>query len=315
MRLLLIAPEVRSLDAVRSFSGVWSWYLSRELHRRGVDFDYSPPVHLSGMTDEEIIRHYRKIDLTDYDHILALGTRYFERVPETVSKELRLRCKGAVTQVHDAGRPIQLCDCTFTLRSDRLNGHNYYVGWAADHEMITPRQNPDELRILVDHPDYSTERYVADISSRILDDCRNFVSSEIWRKKFKSISLRRITDGGVEDVASSDIPPYQRRAVPFKEICEEYSKTHLFIVTHPESVGLSVLETAMAGASVLSPVGFIQPDRLNTVRAIKFHGGIPWQHALDHINIKASRRKALENTWSRVAANMLLYFKNFKRER
>lgn len=285
------------------------------MRRRGVELDYSPPVHLSGMTDQEVIRHYRKLDLSEYDHILALGTRYFERIPETVGKELMLRFDGAVTQVHDAGRPVPFCDCTFTLRSDRLNDFNYYVGWAADHEMIVPRQNPDELRILIDHPDYSNDRHLSDISSRIIEDCQRFIKSGEWKKKYKSVSLRRIADGGIEDVSSSSVPLYQRKAIPFAEVCDEYSKTHLFMVTHPESVGLSVLETAMAGASVLAPVGFIQPDRLNTVRAIKFHGTVPWEHALNHINIKASRRKALENTWSKVTARMLVYFKNFSRER
>lgn len=315
MRLLLIAPEVKALDAVRSFSGVWSWYLSAELRRRGVDFDFTPPVHMSGMSDQEVIRHHRKLDLTGYDHILALGTRYFERVPETVGKELMLRLPGAVTQVHDAGRPVKTCDCTFTLRSDRLNEFNHYVGWAADHEMITPRHTPGELRILIDHPDYSSERLDNDISSRIIEDCQKFIRSEVWRKDYQSVRLRRIADGCIEDVYTSDVPAYQRKAIPFAEVCEEYSKTHMFIVTHPESVGLSVLETAMAGATILSPVGFIQPDRLATVRSLTFHGSIPWEHALGHINIKASRRKALENSWSRVAMRMLVYFKNFKREK
>lgn len=313
MRLLLIAPEVKTLEAVRSFSGVWSWYLSRELRRRGIDFDFSPPVHLSGMTDQEVIRHYRKMDLSSYDHILALGTRYFERVPETVGKELMMRMPGAVTQVHDAGRPVPFCDCTFTLRNDRVNDFNHYVGWAADHELIIPRHIPGELRILIDHPDYGLDRLSNDISSKIIVDCQKFMRSEIWRSRYQSIRLRRIADGMIEDVCTPDVPFYQRKAVPFPEVCDEYSKTHLFIVTHPESVGLSVLETAMAGATVLSPLGFIQPDRLDTVRALKFRGDIPWEHALDHINIKASRRKALENSWSKVAARMLVYFKNFKK--
>lgn len=315
MRLMLIAPELNDISQVKSFSGVWSWYLAAEMRRRGIDVCFDAPLHLSSMEPNEIVRHYQKLDLDGVDHILALGTRYFERVPLDCGEVLMRRMKGAVVQLHDAGRPEPTCDCTFTLRSDRVDDRNYYVGWAADHELIKPKQIDGELRILIDHPDYSLDR-TADISKRMIAECLLLKNSRVWRGSYNSVRIRRLTDGGIEDICEGSVAnPYERKTVPFNEVCEEYCKTSVFVVTHPESVGLSVLETAMAGALVVVPKKFIQPDRLATVRAFRIFEGIPWSDVIEQIDIKASRKKAIKNTWKAVAAKMLLFFKNFKRER
>ena len=312
MKLLLIAPEIKRRSAVNNFSGVWSWYLSEELKRRGIELRFGAPLHASKRAPANIIAHYRNLDIDGIDHILALGTRYFERVPRECGQILMSRFGGAVTQVHDAGRPETSCDCTFTLRSDRNNEHNHYVGWAADHETIRPAQIPGELRILVDHPDYGTVR--PDHSEKIATECLAFVRSGVWRDSYSSVRLRRLVDGAIEDITSGAVGPYRRKPVSFEEVCAEYSKTHLFMVTHPESVGLTVLETAMAGALPVVPSGFIQRDRLATVRHFEHTGGIPWGDVLDRIDIAASRGTAIKNTWAAVAARMLVYFKNFRRE-
>jgi hypothetical protein len=72
-------------------------------------------------------------------------------------------------------------------------------------------------------------------------------------------------------------------------------------VTHPESVGLVVLETAMAGALPVVPQGFIPADRLATVRHIEWGKNIPWKKVLMTVNPQKSRKTALVNTWDQVA--------------
>lgn len=311
MNILLIAPKIARRGAVCNFSGVWSWYLSQELMRRGISLRFDAPLHGSKLHPDEVIAHYEDIDLYGVDHIIALGTRYFELVPRQCGQILMQRCKGAVTQVHDAGRVDATCDCTFTLRSDRNNERNHYVGWAADHEAIQPRQIKGELRILVDHPDYGTVR--PDLSQQIADECAAFAKSGAWKNRYSSIRLRRLVDGAIEDFDGGDVKPYRRKPVSFDDVCAEYSKTSVFFVTHPESVGLTVLETAMAGALPVIPSGFVRPDRLETVRHLEYAGSIPWSDVLDQIDIKASRKMAIENTWAKVAARMLVYLKNFRR--
>jgi hypothetical protein len=74
-----------------------------------------------------------------------------------------------------------------------------------------------------------------------------------------------------------------------------------------------VLETAMAGALPVVPKGFVRRDRLATVRHIEHVGQVPWSDVLDRIDIAASRDVAVKNTWSAVAARMLVYFDHFRR--
>lgn len=314
MRLMMIAPEIVAKSQARSFSGVWSWYLTQEFRRRGIELVFVAPLDSSNLTPLEMVRYHKRMDLKGIDHVIAVGTRYFDRLHPDCGALLRQKCKGAVVQLHDNGRGSMNCDLTFALRKSRLNERNHHVGWAADFEEITPKQIPGELRILIDHPDYSLVR-TKDRSRDLTKQCLLFQKSGQWRDRFETVRVRRLVDGGVEDVTNNSIPPYERRTIPFVEVCKEYSMTSLFIVTHPESVGMSVLETAAAGALPLVPTGFIHKDRLATVRRLTFDKDIPWEQAMFDIDPLASRRKAMLHSWSAVADRMLDSLNNFRRRK
>lgn len=315
MKLLLIAPRIDRLEQVKNFSGVWSWFLPRELERRGVQVQFDEPLHDSGLSRKDMVRHYEELDLTGVDHILALGTRYFDRVPPACGNVLMQRCAGVVAQVHDNDRD-SACDVTFTLRSGgskrQPSGRSYHVGWAADPELLRPAQVPGELCLLVDHPDYGVDREDRTVS--VVEQCIKFAESGAWRKRFDTIRLRRLVDGGVESFNSgSATGKYGREGAPFAEMCAEYGTAHVFLVTHPESVGLTVLETAMCGALAVVPGTYIQPDRLELVRHVQYEQDIPWLEVLRQIDVRASRQMAREHTWGRVAARVLLGIKKFGR--
>jgi hypothetical protein len=126
--------------------------------------------------------------------------------------------------------------------------------------------------------------------------------------------VKRIANCIVEvvDLNSDKIPVYSRRHIPYTEMCEEYCKAHLFLVTHEESVGLSALEAALAGALVVAPTGYMNKDVLATVRSVEYLNKIPWKFVLKEINPKASHAKALTNSWSLVAEKMMVYWKGYK---
>jgi hypothetical protein len=209
-------------------------------------------------------------------------------------------------------------DFTFTFKNDDermrvnqgwYNRHiktNVYMGWAADPELNVPRQSKTDLRILVDHTNYGGNE--VDLTKEILYKIKDFVDSEIWKKKYQSVSVRRFDSGRVVDVDFDDIENitvYDRTAIPISEISEEHGEAHIFMVTHPESVGLVVLETSMAGALTVSPRGFIPKDRLNTVRHIEWDNQIPWEKVLESIDIEKSRELALLNSWDNVSKNII----------
>jgi len=310
----MIAPEIESLSQARSFSGVWSWYLSREFRDRGIELMFDDPLYATNLSPAKMVRHYQRMNLRGIDHVLAIGTRYFERVHPDCGAVLKSRCRGVVAQLHDNGRGSMSCDLTFTLRRSKLNDRNHYVGWAADFDILTPKQEHGELRILIDHPDYSFVRK-KDRSVDLVRQCLEFQRSGSWRDRYDSVRVRRLVDGGVEDVTTADVPPYERNSIPFVDVCEEYSKTHLFVVTHPESVGMSVIETAAAGALPLVPEGFIHKDRLATVRRLTFDQDIPWVDAMREIDVSASREKASDNSWYFVAERMMETFRKFRKRK
>ena len=300
MKVLILGPRVDDRAAIRDFGGVWSYYLSRELRALGVELVYDKGPATAA--------RYATLDLNGVRHAIGLG-HWADRATADAAWVLAERLPGGVCQIRDRSRvgdPVML---TFTICDDRRDPHgSRHIGWAADETLISPRQQSEKLCILIDHPNYGPGARV-DLSREILDDVAAFVAGRTWRGRWSAIRVRRLVDGGVEyvDLKKPHVPPFTRQHVPFETICEEYCATHVFLVTHPESLGLTVLETAYAGALPVVPEGFIAPQLLSTVRHVTYSGSIPWDQVLAEIDVAASRKKALRNSWPRVAARVLSY--------
>lgn len=178
------------------------------------------------------------------------------------------------------------------------------MGWATDPKVNKPRQISRNLGILVDHTNYGDN--IIDRTQDVLTEIKKFVDSKIWASTYDTVSVRRFDSGRVVDVDfdNLDIKRYDRTPIPFTEITKEHCVAHIFCVTHPESVGLVVLETAMAGALPVVPKGFVPQDRLDTVRHIQWENHIDWNLVLGAIDTKQSREVALKNTWD-AAANRI----------
>jgi hypothetical protein len=297
MRILVIADEVASKDCVYSFKTLWTWYVTDALSRLGAGICFAPPIRNPEVSDKAILRNFRELSLDGVDHILALGHRYFEHVPKEVSAELRARCHGLVTQTHESARRNRRVDYTFTMTEvpAELSEHNVCVGWAADAELLWPAQKPQELRILIDHPEYHCDGTRADRTPKILRECEEFMVSQRWREwGYKSIDLRHLPVAGAA----------------FPEICAEHRRCQLFMVTHRETCGFSAIESAMAGGLPVVPEGFIPPDRLETIRHIAYERDdpIPWDDALDSVDPIASRFQAADQTWRSLVEKMMAVF-------
>lgn len=287
MKLLIIGPEIRERKLLRNFSGVWAYYLSAAFEARGIELEFDPPQHRHNQL--ETIAHYQSLRNVQADHVLALGLRYFDKVPKSIPDKLRRRLKsgGLVTQIHDGQRDTPGVDYTFTVKDERAP-NNHYIGWAADPSLCYPQHRGAPL-ILIDHSDYVTGR--GDATKQVIKYARRFPGARILY----------INNGGVGPAPSRS---YLRDHMPFETICEIYRQTNYFMVTHPESVGITALETAMCGALPIVPKGFIAKDRLDTIRHVEYDlSESPWRQV--RFDPEASRAKALENTWSTVADRIL----------
>ncbi len=305
--ILIIGEEITDRAAIRNFSGVWSYYLAEEFKRRGVAFRFDP-----GSDDPA---YYDTLDLTGIHHTIGFN-RYWSRIPRECAETMQRRLPGAVCQIYDRNRKHDPVDITFTLCNDqrKTRPRNVHIGWAADKELCKPGQG-EALGVLIDHPNYGDLTTRKDCSSAIIADVAAFVRSDVWRSRWPSVRVRRLVDGGVEDVNLNDttVATYTRTPAPFEVVCAEYAQAHIFMPTHPESAGLSVLETAMCGALTVAPHKFINTELLETVRHLTYAETVPWQDVLDLIDVQASRAKAIENSWPVVANNILRWLRAFRK--
>jgi len=319
MQILLLYPQriADSLEKIRCFSDVWGYYLRKELSKHvKVESIVIPP----NLPIDETARWFQDLDVTGYTAVISLGLRYFSDLPREITDDLRSRLfPGFLCQIYDGSRlDNDGVDITFTIKNDDLNekytfgspanrfvrhrAYNEYIGWAADEKLNVPRQSSTVLRFLVDHTNYGNNPI--DRTEDIICQIREFYRSGIWRDRWQDIVVRRFDSGQIVTVDidnESPIERYDRTGIPYEEVCREHSQSHVFFVTHPESVGLVVLETATAGALIVAPSGFIPDDRLDTVKHITYNDYINWQTVLDMIDPHANRAVALHNNWEKVA--------------
>ncbi len=306
MRLLLLGLEVSDLSRVRNFSGVYSYFLTRALREAGAEVVFADPPPSAAA--------YLLLELHGIDHILGMHSRHFDRAPDGCLVVLRGRFQGAVTQLSDRPLANQLVDCTFTARADRGTPGNYCVGWAADPDVCRPAQWPGELMILIDHPDYVSARRW-DRTAEVKRQVREFMAARsLWADRFDRVIAFEIADGSIAEWDLVTERPFSRQHIPYLEACVAYGRSSLYMVTHRESLGLTVLETSLCGALPVAPRGFIQPDRLSTVRHVEYADVIDWPAVLDAIDVQASRDTAVANSWAAVAGRMLEWFRSFNRK-
>jgi hypothetical protein len=316
MKLLILCPGKipKSVNEIFCFTDVINYYLPPALNANGDCTVLSIPIE-----DNKKLRDiFSTFPVKDYDAVLTLGLRYYSKISKETTVLIRSRFSGLFCQVHDGSRldhdPV---DITFTFKNDdqrlsqnpgwfeRHKKRNVYMGWAADPVLNSPRQDPSVLRILVDHTNYGDNEI--DKTKEVLDEIKKFVESRSWQPRFQDVSVRRFDSGRVVDVDLEDLSyeKYDRtKTIPLSLISKEHSSAHVFCVTHPESVGLVVLETAMAGAFIVAPEGFIPSDRLATIRHHEWRESIDWNLVLESINIEESRNLALLNSWDNMAKNI-----------
>lgn len=298
MRILALGPELRSPSEAVNFTGVFALNLRRQFLARGIEVEFKarPPI--------EEAERLLELSTGGFDHLIAFGSRYFSRVPATIVRKLSSRWRGAVCQFHDSSMvaPKAHADLTFAIRGHN-DDWNKVIGWAADPELCKPTQSDDALAILIDHPDYAPlHRRTPDVSEDILSQVEAFQASSLWRSRYSAVHV---------DVLTS--PKNGNAKVPHDRVCDQYGRAHVFLLTHAESVGLSVIESATAGVLPVLPLGYVDHQLLKTVRRVEYQSAVPWPDILSAIDVTASRQKALKQTWANVASRVLEGLANFRK--
>lgn len=313
MKLLIIGSPKESPESVKCYSDMWMHHLCKAFRTQGVELVfheiYKPTMYPLAYAKSILAMSVHE----NVEAILAPGVRYFTHIPKVIGLYLRQHSSVPITQIYDGSLLDNAAvDITFTVRDDswrfqddisrlaRHNAHNVHVGWAADPSLFYPEARRDhKLRIFIDHAAFDTSGY--DFSLTIMMNLRKLKALGV------EFQARTLTDEGLVDVDPDNIAvrPYHRKSVPAPVFAAELRQADIFVVTHPESLGLTVLEAAMCGALVLTPQNCIAPDRLALVNHQVITSNIDWTKVLAGVDRKTNAEKVAGFSWEAVASNII----------
>jgi hypothetical protein len=276
----------------------YSYFLRKELAKRGIQSDMFGFSTLDKKPDK----------IPEGDHLISVSQRGITnattRIPDA-RKRVEAKIKGKITSICDFywdGHVEE--DMIFFARPHKDTEKHKYVGWAACPKMLHPDKKANEIRILIDHTLYVDTS--EDSSSSVISQCMRF------KENFGlPVTVRRFISGGVETVITDNQIPtiYTRKGLPFPEACEEYNKANIFITTHAESMGLSVLESAMADTLVVTKKGYIGMDLLHDLNYVEHEGEIDWNEVIRKAVPGMSRVRAIKYNWVSVVDKILEHLK------
>lgn len=299
MKILLIGDQQKSRARIQNFSGMWSWYLSHALEALGHEVRFVRPWRTREIDDTCYIDDV--LDAAEgCDAVLALGVRQFTHIPEHVACSITAAFSGPVAQIHDAPIDCQpgLVDLTLSIQDGPWS-----IGWAADPELFYPEQSGDKVRIFIDHTNFGLGGW--DYSLSLMMSLKGVPMP---------FEARTLTDQGIEliDPENPVIRPYRRTMIPIEDFARELRRTDVFVVTHKESLGQTVLEAATCGALIVTPPECIPIDRLQTVEHRIVQPFVPWGPIIREHDREACRQRAGRHTWSNVAQRVVKHLANYR---
>lgn len=286
---------VDPIDSISNTADLRSWFISRYLSQAGHEISYykfgwKPPV-----LDRQV------------DHLVCTInnggiTRLFEREKIDLCKGLRRLVRGYFVEMSDHSKPNSISDLFCTMMPEKPSPKVRYIGWAADDTILEP-EKPKTLTIFVDHSLYVDT--APDFTKTVIEGIRRYFAST--RDNLEIIQLRN--DGLIKvDPSKPFIPEiYDRKQqIPYPDVCQAYNKSHIFVVTHAESLGLSVIESAMAGAHILSYPRAIKQPLIEPLSHSFYNTQDPEsvKEAIDkfiksRVTPAQIKQKAMEWTWSK----------------
>lgn len=304
MRIVILsgpqkATEDLSYDDIKGTPSLYAYYLRKEFEKMGVE---TIPCRCPSITESDV-SYQKGYFVPEGDHILSLEQRGWllrEHCPTLLAK-VKKSISGKMLTICDNNDVIGKEDTLFYAVPASAKEKSVYVGWAADPFLCYPDKRKGILRILIDHSYYGKSD--TDLSVEIVRDVLQFAQS-----CDEEVIVRRFISGGAETIALNETPKkdvYSRGGLSYLKACEEYRKADIFIVTHPESLGLSVIESARAGALIVIPRGYIKPSLIKSLNVYEFTEKISWGQVLSQLNPELSEQNAAEFTWDKIAKKII----------
>ena len=301
MKVLIIGgiqktTEQLTTDDIRGCSTLYSYYIRKGFEKLGIE-----TVFCRAGTSNAPHSYYEQLEIPEADHAICVEQKGFIVRDPLFFEIVRKKIPGKIATMCDSSRMKGPEDILFYTTLDDENETPIddpslvYLNWAVDMDICTPVKH-DNIRILIDHSYYNRPcESVPDRSKDILLQLREYMS----KTKRKDVTIRRFISGGIETVDLNEpwFEIYNRKGLSYTDACKEYGLSDIFIVTHKESMGLSVLESQAAGSLILAPRYFIKSDLIGDLHHILFDETIDFEEAFNSIDHQKSRTCASKYSW------------------
>jgi len=194
----------------------------------------------------------------------------------------------------------------------QINNDSFYIGWATNPEVFYPQQN---LFSSLNKKITSNEITLNEIKSLtiLIDDkyCRHDTSDKIIEKCFYYMLTNgnvKIYRFGYSDMTFNFVDKYKGkhdRYIVLENKMPQYEKAYyhnisdIFIVSHRETMGFEVLESAMSGCFIVCKNTYIKNELLADLLHFKYDdiNELDLDIISKKLDINTQRQNALKYTW------------------
>ena len=311
MKVLIICKYGKDIQNnittnLNNISSVFGYFFYHNLKRFAQDHKFNLEI-----TCENMGCDFTKLD--NFTHCFYLFNRGIYLLNKKEYQILRSKISGKIFTIAPTSK-IQGNEDYLLFFAGKQKERTLRINLVSDELILKRNQDDKKITILVDHEYYGDEK------SRLfqMDKTKEIITSLLEFKKNwkgKPIEIIQINTGvpdGYSIINSlKDMEHYDRlKATSFENIFKIYCKSDMFIVTHPEALGLSCVECNQAGCKVISPDGYIKPDYAKDLDLVYIkENQWDWEKIINSLNSFRTKRKVRNLTYMKA---IRLIFKKLK---
>ena len=305
-RLLLIGGSLRLMKVfdnddvklISCFIDNYCYYIKKYFIQK-----YNYHVYNLPLSQDNGDLHYLD-GLVEFDYVIDINQRGFYNKGIEFYNKLRPKIKYLTAAICDNNDHPNLYGPQDILlyainNKKQVNDRSYYIGWATNPEIFYPKKSDVFLNILIDdnigdHIKKNTEEIIKKCYEYMLDNddvivIRFGYGDDIFGlvDEYKHTNDRYI-------VIKDKLPQIIKS--------EYHNVSNIYLVTHSESLGLEVLESAMAGCFIVYKREFIKEELLHDIDHFTYDNidEVDFDVIRKLINSDEHRKSVLKYSWERL---------------
>lgn len=264
-------------DNISNLTTIYAYMIRKYLSKLG---DYSFTIAEFKMSNAEIGK------LPMFDHCIVTPPRGCD-FSRPYIRLIKQKVRGKMYSLCENNKKVVSEDTLFYMLG-KPNPRSIRTYWGCDFELLLPEKEEGMINILMDHQYYgprNSDIFRRDVSAKYVD------SILALKQTRQDVNAVQIGCGRVFPI----VPGYKVQrfvqvcGLDFRSMYKEYNKANIFMITHPESFGFSIVESAAAGALIVTPAGYLHPELLKLVHHVIIDpNNIDWNKVFSAININKS---------------------------